>query len=175
MSLLTLTLTSVLMGRHETPDQGVLDEDPVDQATSQRSPGLKTCVREQPDSSTRLAFGSRLRATCWLAWLARGTARQQAPRCSRMLLQWRHQSAHSLPRSCPTCVGRLPLACQAAAVTADRAVDKDPRTKLQKVVVLGGTGRVGGSTAEALLDRQDSNILIANLVRHCEVVQHAEQ
>ena len=43
--------------------------------------------------------------------------------------------------------------CQAAAVTADRASDTDPRTKLQKVVVLGGTGRVGGSTAEALLDR----------------------
>ena len=92
-----------------------------------------------------------------------------------MLLQRRHQNAHGLPRSCPTCVGRLPLACQAAAVTADRAVDKDPRSKLQKVVVLGGTGRVGGSTAEALLDRHDSNILMANLLRQNDDMQHAEQ
>ena len=72
----------------------------------------------------------------------------------RMFVQWRPQLVQTPLMPCGRCSGRLPSGCQAAAVTVDRASGQDPRTKLQKVVVLGGTGRVGGSTAEALLDRQ---------------------
>ena len=46
-----------------------------------------------------------------------------------------------------------PMQALCSTATVDAPPEALPRTKLQKVVVLGGTGRVGGSTAEALLDK----------------------
>ena len=48
---------------------------------------------------------------------------------------------------------RLQPLCSTAAVESP-AAKPSASTKTQRVVVLGGTGRVGGSTAEALLDRR---------------------